>query len=428
MPERATVNEVTQIGKETTAGTVVAASKRLLCTQIMPVPDIPVEPYRPAGFKVNTTAIRQKEMTTADIEGVVCYNDLVYLFSGILEQATITTPTGATNTRRWTFVPSSTAPDTTDTFTVEHGGPNGAERFAFASMDSLTMTWNRTEATIGGSMIGRAFTSGITLTASPTDIPELPVDPHTVSIYVGSALTNEVQTVTVGTHTGGTFTLTFTGPEGDSATTAAIAFNANAAAVTSALEALANIQVGDVLVAGTGPWTVTFQGRLAAYNQEALTIDGALLTGGSGEAVTQTTAGGLTKLTRCSSFSLNLGNRYEPQMTLDAAQDSFSALVETPVDATAELVLQHNSESVAYLSSLRDKTTLFCAVVAHGPATETGFNHRIQLLFPFKFQSPDLGDNDAVYAATWPMQIMHSSSLAGGTWMQAVVDNLLTAL
>src|SRR5215217_5547460 len=59
---------------------------------------------------------------------------------------------------------------------------------------------------------------------------------------------NEQQTVTItGTPTGGTFTLTYAG-----ATTAAIAYNAAAAAVTTALEALPNIGPGNVLTSG-GP-------------------------------------------------------------------------------------------------------------------------------------------------------------------------------
>jgi hypothetical protein len=58
--------------------------------------------------------------------------------------------------------------------------------------------------------------------------------------------TSEVQTITItGTPTGGTFTLTFAG-----ATTSAIAYNASAATVQTALEALSTIGSGNVLCAG----------------------------------------------------------------------------------------------------------------------------------------------------------------------------------
>ncbi len=81
----------------------------------------------------------------------------------------------------------------------------------------------------------------------------------------GNVALNERQTVTLGANTtGGTFTLTYTtpNPSNTTGTTAAIPFNASAASVQSALEALANIAVGDIAVSGAagGPWTVEFQG------------------------------------------------------------------------------------------------------------------------------------------------------------------------
>lgn len=86
---------------------------------------------------------------------------------------------------------------------------------------------------------------------------------------------NEVQVVTLTNATGGTFTLTYAGQ-----TTAPIAFDASAATVDAALEALSNIGVGDVLVTGSagGPYTVTFGTLLAATDVEEMVADGALLT------------------------------------------------------------------------------------------------------------------------------------------------------
>jgi hypothetical protein len=107
--------------------------------------------------------------------------------------------------------------------------------------------------------------------------------------------TNEVQRITItGTPTGGTFTLTFGGY-----TTAGIAYNANAAAVVAALEALPNIDSGDVSATGGAlPGSavdVTFGGRYAGINVPAMTASGAGLTGGTSPAVaisTQTAGGG----------------------------------------------------------------------------------------------------------------------------------------
>lgn len=94
--------------------------------------------------------------------------------------------------------------------------------------------------------------------------------------------TAEVQTVTItGTPTGGTFTLTY-----DGQTTAAIPYNANAAAVQAALLALPNLDSGDIAVGGGPgpgtPYTVTF--ALSLGNPAQMSANGGGLTGGSSPA------------------------------------------------------------------------------------------------------------------------------------------------
>ncbi|WHT21016.1 hypothetical protein N8J89_08095 [Crossiella sp. CA-258035] len=110
--------------------------------------------------------------------------------------------------------------------------------------------------------------------------------------YAGQ--TNEVQSVTItGSPTGGTFTLTWSGQ-----TTAAIPYNATAAQVQSALQALSNVGDNDVTVTGgPGPgsaFAVTFKGVLGGTDVAAMTASGAGLTGGTTPGVTigTTTAGG----------------------------------------------------------------------------------------------------------------------------------------
>jgi hypothetical protein len=107
-------------------------------------------------------------------------------------------------------------------------------------------------------------------------------------VMLGTGGTNEVQRVTItGVPTGGTFALTYAG-----ATTANIAYNATAAAVQTALEALGNIAVGDVVATG-GPLpatavTITFGGTQNVRDVPAITASNAL-TGGTTPTVTPTT-------------------------------------------------------------------------------------------------------------------------------------------
>lgn len=93
----------------------------------------------------------------------------------------------------------------------------------------------------------------------------------------GAAAGNEVQVVTIiGGPTGGTFTISFAGQ-----TTGAIAYNASAATVETALEALSNIDVADIAVTGSagGPYTCTFGGVYAGLDVPLMTVSGASLTG-----------------------------------------------------------------------------------------------------------------------------------------------------
>lgn len=112
---------------------------------------------------------------------------------------------------------------------------------------------------------------------------------QTISCNTPATQVNEVQQVAItGTPTGGTFTLTF-----DGLTTGAIAYNASAAAVKTALAALANLDAADLVTSGGAlpgtPVVVSFQGAVAGVNLPQMTADPALLTGGTSPAVVVTT-------------------------------------------------------------------------------------------------------------------------------------------
>lgn len=116
-------------------------------------------------------------------------------------------------------------------------------------------------------------------------------DRSLVNVFAGTNIvadgkSNETQSVTVtGSPTGGTFTLTYAGQ-----TTSGIAYNASAATVRSALEALSTVGYGNVDVTGSGPYTVTFRGDLAGTNVAQMTASGSGLTGGSSPNVTVATS------------------------------------------------------------------------------------------------------------------------------------------
>jgi hypothetical protein len=124
-----------------------------------------------------------------------------------------------------------------------------------------------------------------------------PSEPYAsvVPVLKVSALASARQTLSVsGGPTGGSFTLSFGGQ-----TSAAIGFNATAAQVQTALQAMPTIGAGGVTCAG-GPLPgttvqISFAGPLAFRAQPLITIGTNSLTGGAapGPSVVQTTAGAL---------------------------------------------------------------------------------------------------------------------------------------
>lgn len=172
MAKQDSVNVASFIGKETTEGTAVAASKQLQSTSLMLKMETEVNMFRPNGGEHDTTAQQGKEWSSLGVEGVLSFTDIIYPLSGMVKGG-ITPSADGTNGKVWAFVPSTTI----DTFTVDYGDAVEAERAAGVFFDSLEFNINRSESTISGSGIGRLLTYAATLEASPTLIAQQVVDP-----------------------------------------------------------------------------------------------------------------------------------------------------------------------------------------------------------------------------------------------------------
>lgn len=355
------------------------------------------------------------------------FNDLIYLYNSLLVNVSPTTPGGATNTRRWSFKPSASAPDAFKSYTIQRGSTSGAaESWGYAMIDSLTHRWTRTEAVQTGTFFGQALAEQITLSGGTSDITPLPIDPKSITLYAGSSFsTSAVQTVTIGgVPTGGTFTLSL-----DNQTTSAIAFNATAATVQTALQALLNIGTNNVTVSGSagGPYTITFADRLAGVNPSLLTGNITLLTGGTPTfANVLTTPGSMSKLLRVSSFEWMLPSRFTPEFTLNQGDPSFSYFVNKGVEPIDTLVLEHESVSAGFMTNLRNKTQTYLCAIAWGPTIESGFQNCFRLTMPFKFTQSARADVDDIYASTYSLSNQYDSTFGG--YVQIDIDNNLAAL
>ncbi len=175
-----------------------------------------------------------------------------------------------------------------------------------AAMPLLNRRWPGTTLTLedvrgctGKHLVDRILTSRVMTWSLEFNVSALLLAGAAALLYgVAAAPTgtpaDEVQTITINA-TGGTFTISFTF-EGLTATTPALAWNATAAQVQAALEALRSIKPGNVTVGLAGlVYTVTFAGDLAKANVPALVTNAAGLTGGAATATVATTTPGVQR-------------------------------------------------------------------------------------------------------------------------------------
>ncbi|MGI6376430.1 MAG: hypothetical protein GX601_06715 [Anaerolineales bacterium] len=183
MTERATLNQITQVGVETTPGNEAAANKLLQALTISPGIAVDVSRFRPAGGKFTTLAALGKEWVDARIEGQGCYNHLAYLFSSVLSFAS-PVKQGSTDAYKWTFTPAHSAADTIKTFTVEQGSDARAGKFTYGLVTQVGLRIDRSGVAVTGAMIGQAYQDGISMTGSPTAVDAQPIQPTEVDIYL----------------------------------------------------------------------------------------------------------------------------------------------------------------------------------------------------------------------------------------------------
>lgn len=183
MPDRMFANAGVQIGVESTSGTSVAASKKLLMTSIMPTIKADVKTFRPMGQKYSGLAALGKEWVEAKVEAPGNYTDLTYLLASLISYSA-PSQQGGTSAYKWTFASSHNSADTVKTFTVEQGDSVRAHKFTYGIMNALTMTFGRDEVKFSGSMMGTALQDGITMTSTPTSIAQQLLLPSHVDIKI----------------------------------------------------------------------------------------------------------------------------------------------------------------------------------------------------------------------------------------------------
>lgn len=432
--DRASVFETTQIGLETTAGTLVAALKKLSTLTVATTPKPDTKNYRGSGGKFPVVTVYNGEWTEAKVSGPVTYDETVYPLSSICGKTTPTQVPTTTLAYEWIFNINQSASDDIATYTVEQGSNVRALRYGYAFFTEYGVKWERGGVECTGAMMGRKISDGVQMSG------------------------NETQTIAItGGPTGGDFTLTY-----DGQTTAAIAYNASASAVKSALVALSNIGASDVEVTGTslptGPLTVEFRGALRQTNVPLMTANSGGLTGGTTPTVNVTlgTAGtapttiplvpltsvgtsvkvaaaqgdldAASNLLRATSVDWSLTDRFGAIWALNADNDgTFAAHVETVPKMRVQITQSADEAGMTPLTWVRSGETKFIRINNVGPIIEgtTPYSFNMDMAFQVA-EASELKDVDGVMGITWTFTGTYDATW--GHAMQITVVNKLASL
>lgn len=414
MPVRQELTEIVLLGPETVApGTLSTSFKRMRALNYKSRGNMNVKKFRPQGEKMQAVVIPTREWATGSISGLLDYNELPFALEAILGTG-VHSGTGVADQRNvHTYMLENRKRSTFKTYSLQRGEKTTrAHQHKYLVHSGLQIQINTQDCQVSGAFFAMPIEDGITMANGVA----------------------EVQTMTIsGTPTGGTYKLGFRGAE-----TAALAYNANAAAITSALEALTTIGAGNVVVTGTGPYTITFASALGTDNQPMVVLVNNSLTGGTSPTVTivQTTRGGWTeyplvpvvpahwniyladtqaglaagkldKSVGVAATGIDVADRWNPFFALDRdLNGTFADTTEMDPKFTANLTVGANSTGMALLNSIRAGATKWLRLEAIGPVIGvTSDTHKMIWEGPVKIGDlADFGNEDGRVVYPWALE------------------------
>lgn len=187
MTERTYVVQKTQLGVETTPGTIVAATKRMQTVSVDTEPQVTVQDFRPLGSKYMALAVEQREWVQAPLKGYPSYGDLVYLLSSVINTPVITQisdgsfPTAA---YKWAFDSSNVTEDAPKTFTVEQGSSVRAHRYGYGIIRELALKFSRQTVDLTGVMLAQRLQDNVALSGGVVDIPLVPLSAAGFDVFI----------------------------------------------------------------------------------------------------------------------------------------------------------------------------------------------------------------------------------------------------
>lgn len=184
-----------RIGKEASYGVAPATlPSKLNALRIVPHKMLDAEGFKPSGDTAISLVSINDNYTTIDVSGKLSFTDILFILGSMFGPPVTTTPGGATLARQHVFTWDGRTPIAPVSYTLQYGASNLARQIKGAVFNGLSFDVARDgqiNMTSGGwgKQLETGITSGSTppFTATPTDIPAIPVFTPYFSVYVDDA-------------------------------------------------------------------------------------------------------------------------------------------------------------------------------------------------------------------------------------------------
>lgn len=189
MPDRMLVSEVQQIGIESSPGTAAVPTVLFGGLNVDIDTNQEYDEFKPSGQLPQSIVAPRQEWSSGSLSGFPTYTEIAYPLSNLLGAATITTPSGATLTRRWLWEPSPSTPWTPKTWTLRRGVSGvTAEEANYLLLSGLGLDFSRTAApTISGDLFAQRMDYAATLAATGVTSKSLvPILPSQCDVWLDS--------------------------------------------------------------------------------------------------------------------------------------------------------------------------------------------------------------------------------------------------
>lgn len=387
---RASIYQGIQIGIESTPGTAVPATKRLLNIEMNQVPIIPVKSVNTQAGKGMTSTQKGDQYTECKFSGALDFNILTYLFSLAYG---VVTPTLANSGYTWAWAPSSTDPVTPSTATVEEGSSKGAEKFAYGVVQDIQIKWSKDDVTCEGTIFGQTQTRNATMTQQIKMTTSAAAAAATSLTVATSVATGTIPNGTYVTNLGKVFVVT--GGNTITASSATLTVTALAAAIT----------------AGEIAFLIP---EVAAVSVDPINIG----------LYISTDSVNYTQLLDSIEGQINLNGLWGPSFHVNDTTTTFDRIVEKDPAITATITTEEGTEADNFMSYLNNGQKVWLGFKCNGPQINASplVKYLFRLNIPFFVTKPDPGDKGDVYGNTFSFELAHDQGY--GIFSAQIINKL----